>query len=114
MTCELPPEVVCPLIKLLTYRGLRKLRASSLNVLYNPNSVVTPDCPFIEKVGKPAEYSNGVIVCSDCGSPLTDKEIVANPYRTRTFGNLDKRLLYAIIALWFICGNLTWLSAAYF
>lgn len=67
-----------------------------------------PDCPFIKKIGRPAEYIDGIILCSDCGTPLSEEEIVAKPKEKRAFGNLEKRLLYTMsfLGLWRVLSHI--------
>jgi hypothetical protein len=31
-----------------------------------------PDCPHLRSLGEPAEFNKGVMVCSDCGSTLSE------------------------------------------
>jgi preprotein translocase subunit SecY len=64
-----------------------------------------PECPYLKKTKQPAEFGEGVTVCSDCGSPLApnaispEKKIEVNK---PLLSDLQRRLLYTLgmLALW--------------
>jgi len=59
---------------------------------YCPN----PDCPHKKRTGRPAEFSKGITLCSDCGSVLV-KEVTEKPdTRKFTLSDFQKRVLYTI------------------
>jgi preprotein translocase subunit SecY len=65
-----------------------------------------PDCPHRKRIGRPAEFQNGITHCSDCGSPLSAKVTVESTIRKITPWitppDLCKRILFSLglIAVW--------------
>ena len=62
---------------------------------------LNPDCPHKKKIGRPAEFREGITHCSDCGSPLSEEviekeDIQKAPPRRIIPTNLYKRILYTI------------------
>jgi preprotein translocase subunit SecY len=68
---------------------------------------LNPDCPHKKKIGRPAEFREGITHCSDCGSLLSEEviekeDIQKAPPRRIIPTNLYKRILYTIgfVLLW--------------
>jgi preprotein translocase subunit SecY len=63
---------------------------------------LNPDCPYRERVGKPAEFLEGIELCSDCGSLLSDElPEIEEPKMTRkfVFSDFHKRVLFTLSML---------------
>jgi preprotein translocase subunit SecY len=71
---------------------------------------LNPECPHKMKIGRPAEFREGITHCSDCGSLLSEEIIeevdTCRITRRITLTDLQKRILYTIglILLWRILG----------
>jgi preprotein translocase subunit SecY len=67
---------------------------------------LNPECPHKKKIGRPAEFREGITHCSDCGSLLSEEVIEKEDTQTtssRTIPiGLYKRILYTIafVLLW--------------
>ncbi len=62
---------------------------------------LNPDCPYRERVGKPAEFVEGIELCSDCGSPLSEdlpptEKPEAEEAKKFTFTDWHKRILFTL------------------
>jgi preprotein translocase subunit SecY len=62
---------------------------------------LNPDCPYRERVGKPAEFIDGIELCSDCGSPLSEdpppiSEEPAKEAFKFVFSDWHKRILFTL------------------
>ncbi len=61
---------------------------------------LNPDCPHKKKIGRAAEFREGITHCSDCWSPLSEevveKEDTQKPSPRITLTDLHKRILYTI------------------
>ncbi len=68
---------------------------------YCPN----PECPFRKRHGESAEYNEGVIKCSDCGTVLTSADQLGKAVKQKKkfkMHDIYKRLLWtmALLAFW--------------
>jgi preprotein translocase subunit SecY len=67
---------------------------------------LNPECPHKKKIGRPAEFREGITHCSDCGSLLSEAIIeevdTGRITRRMTLADLQKRILYTLglILLW--------------
>lgn len=58
-----------------------------------------PECPYLKKIGKPAEFIEGLTHCPDCGALLTEKTTIKERETKIVFTDFHKRLLYAFALL---------------
>lgn len=61
-----------------------------------------PECPHLKRIGRAAEFLEGIVVCSDCGTLLTGKGVFIEKEKGWTISDFQKRLIYTfgMIALW--------------
>ena len=58
-----------------------------------------PECPYLKKIGKPAEFIKGITHCPDCRSPLSEKTIISERKTEAVFTDFHKRLLFTFALL---------------
>ncbi len=71
---------------------------------YCPN----PECPYRKSLRESAEFVAGTKICSDCGTPLSENDVLGPADKTDrwskflVFGDFHKRLLWtlALLVLW--------------
>ncbi len=61
---------------------------------------LNPDCPYKKKIGRPAEFREGITHCSDCGGLLSEgvlrEEVTQKTSRRITLTDLHKRILFTV------------------
>jgi preprotein translocase subunit SecY len=67
---------------------------------------LNPECPHKKKIGRPAEFREGITHCSDCGSLLSEEVIEKEEGRKKppriVLTDLQKRILYTLgfVLIW--------------
>jgi preprotein translocase subunit SecY len=58
-----------------------------------------PECPYLKKIGKPAEFIEGITHCTDCSSPLSENTIIKESKAEIFFTDFHKRLIFTFALL---------------
>jgi len=55
-----------------------------------------PECPHVRKHGRAAAFVDGVAICTDCGSQLTEEEMFLEKEKKSGLSDLQKRIFYTL------------------
>jgi preprotein translocase subunit SecY len=55
-----------------------------------------PECPHVKKTGRAAAFVDGLMICTDCGSELMEKEMPIAREKRRALSDFQKRLIYTL------------------